>query len=218
MHSLLKITVFLWSVIECAKSANDVELVKYTTEFMNSANRYLSEFADADQDINWSNEINGINEDNLKLNIKLAADLKAYIRDLNEVLARIDVDIIEDRNLRRQLKKIPGLGYDVLGTEELNELHNVTLEMADIYKTVGLCSYQDNRICNLTLIPHVQDIIHKSDDIKEIEYYWLEWRIKTGAYVRDKFQRFVELYRKTAFLNGKLNYVLLSFVKWQLVY
>lgn len=204
MHFLLKVIVLLWIVIECAKSADDVDLVKYTVEFMDSANRYLSEFADSDQDINWSNEINGFNPDSLKLNIKLAADLKTYIRDLNGVLARIDVNIIEDNHLRRQLKQIPGLGYDVLETEELNELNNVTLGMTEIYKTVNLCSYRDKNVCNLTLIPHVQDIIHKSDDIKEIEFYWLEWRAKTGSSIRDKFQRFVELYRRTALLNGKL--------------
>lgn len=203
MHSSLKITVILLSVIVCAKSADNVELIKYAAEFVESANQYLLEFADADQDINWMTEINGINQDNLKLNIKLAADLKTYIKDLNQVLTRIDVNIIEDNNLRRQLRKIPSLGYDVLEAEELSELTNVTLGMTEIYKTVNLCSYQDPNMCNLTLIPHVQDIIQKTNDIREIEYYWLEWRSKTGSSVRDKFQRFVELYRRATNLNGE---------------
>lgn len=203
MHSSLKTILFLWSAFACAKSADDVDLLKYTHEFMDMANRYLSEFADVNQDISWSNEINGVNKNNLKLDMKLSADLKAYIKDLNEVLVNTDVNIIEDRNLRRQLKKIPGLGYYILEAGELAELSNATLEMTEIYKTVNLCSYQHRNVCNLTLIPHVQDIIHMSNDIKEIEYYWLEWRVKTGSSIRDKFQKFVELYRKTALLNGK---------------
>lgn len=203
MFSQLKLILLIWSIIECVKSSDDVELVKYTVEFIKSANKYLSEFSDANQDINWSNEIKGVTEAALKLNIKLAADLKTYIRGLNEVIARIDLNIIKDRNLQRQLKKIPDLGYDILPNKELNELNDIIYEMTEIYKNINLCSYQDQCVCNLTLIPHVQEIIHKSKDLKEIGYYWLEWRNRTGSSVKKKFQRSIQLYRKTSFLNGK---------------
>lgn len=210
----LKLMVLILSAFVCTKEiAANTDLLKYTEEFVNSANRFLAEFADSDQDLNWSNEITGVNKENLKISVKLAADLKTYIKDLNEVITKVDVDLIEDASLRRQLKKIPGLGYEVLEKDELSELNNVTAGMAEVYKTVNLCSYQDRNLCNLTLIPHVQDIIHKSVDIKEIEYYWLEWRIKTGSSIRDKFQRFVELYKKASLLNGEFVVYIVILVK-----
>ena len=65
---LIKIAVLL---LICCHSleAND-EISSYVTDFTQSANKYLAEFSDTENELTWWNEVNGPNLENLKNNIQ----------------------------------------------------------------------------------------------------------------------------------------------------
>ncbi|XP_034473943.1 angiotensin-converting enzyme [Drosophila innubila] len=74
--------------------------------------------------------------------------------------------------------------------------------MSNSYHRVKMCAFRQPRNCTLTLIPDVQRLVQGSHNIEEIEYYWLEWRRSTGLATRQQFVAFMDLYKKTAQLNG----------------
>ena len=109
---------------------------------------------------------------------------------------------ISNENLQRQLHLIPSVGYELLSSYELRQLYAVTNNMSEIYRKTKLCDFYERSKCDLRLIPTVQNIIHTSKNTEEIEYYWREWRQKTGVASRKDFEEFLQLYRRTATMNG----------------
>lgn len=181
-------------------SQNELEISK----FLEDVNHRLAILYNKEVLANWQNEIKGPNDLIAMLQSEIATqEIMRYIRSIAGKVAKFKRLPVESNELKRQLSLIPEVGYEVLPIEDLELLYAVTTNMSDIYKNAKLCSYKDRSQCDLPLIPKVQNILHSTEDVQEIEYYWLEWRQKTGIAARDDFKRFVELYRKTAKLNGE---------------
>ena len=54
----------------------------------------------------------------------------------------------------------------------------------------------------LTLDAHLNRIMYKSRDPKELEYVWKEWRNAVGPQMRSKYVKYVELNNIAAKENG----------------
>ncbi|EDW27357.1 GL21073 [Drosophila persimilis] len=127
------------------------------------------------------------------------AQLQNELRGSNDVFKRLKLG---DASQKRQLERIPRLGYDALDGMELTQVNALASNMSDSYRNVLHCAYKQPKNGTLRLIPEVQAIFQESRDLDEIEYYWLEWRQRTGLATRDQFVALMKLYKNTAQLNG----------------
>ena len=189
--------------------ADIVKNEQEVANFLDAVNHHLAILYNREVLANWQNEIKGPNDLIALLQSEIATQqIMRFIHTINTKVMKFKHIALENKDLERQLSLIPEVGYEVLPVEDLELLYAVTTNMSDIYKNVMLCSYRDRESCDLRLIPEVQHILHSTNDVKEIEYYWLEWRRKTGVAARHDFKMFVELYRKTAKMNGKFRFSL----------
>jgi hypothetical protein len=69
--------------------------------------------------------------------------------------------------------------------------------MNRIYSTAKVPSYKNPKIL-LSLEPDLTEILAKSRDVKELEYYWKEWRKATGEKMRDDFIENIDLFNEAA--------------------
>ncbi|KAM7351041.1 ance-2 [Cochliomyia hominivorax] len=191
--------LFLTISANCDQEQNEQEVA----HFLKLVNQRLAALYNKEVLANWQNEIKGPNDLIALIQSETAAqDIMRFVLNIATRVNKFKRLPLENKDLKRQLSLIPEMGYEVLPVEDLELLYAVTTNMSEIYKNVKLCAYQNEEICDLRLMPEVQNIIHTTQDVKEIEYYWLEWRRKTGIAARADFQKFVELYRKTAKMNG----------------
>ena len=104
---------------------------------------------------------------------------------------------LNNRGLKRKLKKIAEIGASALPKDRLEEYNKITTQMAKIYSTAKVPDYND-RSKKLSFEPGITEVLAKSTDPRELEYYWTEWRKATGRKMRDLFIRYVELTNEAA--------------------
>lgn len=71
-----------------------------------------------------------------------------------------------------------------------------------VSKRPGICSYDNRTKCDLSYDGHLRELILKSDDPKEMEYYWVQWRDQLDNFVSIPFEEYMKIIRKSAKLNG----------------
>ncbi|XP_036321245.1 angiotensin-converting enzyme [Rhagoletis pomonella] len=201
MRSIILLTFLLqWQLHTVTASENSTAVL---TKFLANVNQNLAGLYNREVFANWQLEIKGPNDLYAILQSELASEeIMKYIQSIAAKCAKFKRLKIGNEQLQRELAQVPETGYEALPATDLKLMYIVTTNMGHIYKNTKLCAFHDRRQCNLTLIPAVQNILHNSDNVSEIEYYWLEWRRKTGMAAKEDFATFVELYRKTAQLNG----------------
>ncbi|XP_030377148.1 angiotensin-converting enzyme [Scaptodrosophila lebanonensis] len=171
--------------------------------FLNETNDKLAAAYDQEVLGELRNELQGPNDLIALLQVEIANEkLINYVKSITPRAKKYVRLKLGDAVQRRQLEKIPQLGYEMLPEKELRNIYALTSNMSENYHNVHLCAFGQPQNCTLKLIPDVQQILHESQNLKEIEYYWFEWRRCTGLATRSQFVAFMELYKKTAQLNG----------------
>ncbi|KAH8353754.1 hypothetical protein KR059_004174, partial [Drosophila kikkawai] len=171
--------------------------------FLKDANQQLAVIYDQAVLAQLLHELRGPNDLVALLEIEVTDNkLVKYVRTLSTRKAKFRRLGLGDDLQRRQLSKLPLLGYEALPSRDLRRVYELASNMSDNYRNVKLCAYKQPDNCTLRLIPEVQSIVQGSRDLDEIEYYWFEWRRRTGLATRYQFVAFMDLYKKTAKLNG----------------
>ncbi|KAF3425537.1 hypothetical protein E2986_08218 [Frieseomelitta varia] len=110
---------------------------------------------------------------------------------------------IGDPFAKRELKMIAVRGRNSLTDDKFNELHNLILEMKEIYARTRVCPYRTiGTNCDLSLDHDVNKAMAKSKDYDELLYYWHAWHEATGPQLKNKYMRYVQLANQAARLNG----------------
>ncbi|EDW57558.1 angiotensin-converting enzyme [Drosophila virilis] len=171
--------------------------------FLSDVNQQLSVIYDQEQLAFLQNELHGPNDLVALLQAELAHEkLLKYLGSISKRVAKFKRLRLGDALQRRQLQRMPQLGYEALSGAEVVQIYELAANMSDSYQNVQLCAYKQPLNCTLRLIPDVQRVVQQSRNLEEIEYYWLEWRRRTGLATRQQFVHFMELYKKTAKANG----------------
>ncbi|KAH8400528.1 hypothetical protein KR222_002982, partial [Zaprionus bogoriensis] len=173
------------------------------SSFLAEVNQRLGIVYDQESLALLENELRGPHNMPLLTEAQLANEkLQSYVKSLVPRVAKFKRLHLGDALQRRQLDRVPRPGYEALNGEELQLLYALAANMSDSYHRVKLCAYRQPHNCTLRLIPEVQSIVQHTKNLEEIEYYWHEWRRRTGLPVRSQFVSFWELYKKAAKLNG----------------
>ncbi|XP_006609675.1 angiotensin-converting enzyme-like [Apis dorsata] len=110
---------------------------------------------------------------------------------------------IGDPFAQRELKMIAIKGRNSLTDDKFNELHNLILEMKEIYARTRVCPYRTIEVnCDLSLDHDVNKAMAKSKNYDELLYYWHAWHEATGPQLKTKYIRYVQLANQAARLNG----------------
>ncbi|SPP82519.1 angiotensin-converting enzyme [Drosophila guanche] len=172
-------------------------------DFLAAANQQLAAIYDQSVLAQLQSELRGPNDVVALLELEIADEkLLNYVKTLTRRAAKFKRLQLGDASQKRQLARMPQLGYEALNAMELSQVYAMASSMGDSYRNVKLCAYKQPGNCTLRLIPEVQAIVQQSRDLDEIEYYWFEWRQRTGLATRGPFVAFMELYKKTAQVNG----------------
>ncbi|KAH8274068.1 hypothetical protein KR044_009466, partial [Drosophila immigrans] len=171
--------------------------------FLSEINQQLGAVYDVEVLALMKSELRGHNDSTALMQAGLANEkLLSYIETQHSRVAKYKRLHVGDALQRRQLERMPQLGYEALGDMEANQLYALAANMSNSWQRVKLCAYGQPHNCTLRLIPDVQRVVQESANPEEIEYYWLEWRRTAGLAKRQQFVAFMELYKKTARLNG----------------
>ncbi|XP_055904990.1 angiotensin-converting enzyme-related protein-like [Eupeodes corollae] len=147
-----------------------------------------------------------VTDENMQKKNEILAQNAAFNKALAEELLELGYQNLEDDNIHRQVKILTRLGFDVLPKEEHLELHSAISAMQKNYATLKVCSFEDKEKCSLTLEPHIQERLQNSRNPEELKYYWQAFYDKAGTPMRENFQKYVNLSRKAAKLNGFNSY------------
>lgn len=172
-------------------------------DFLDEVNQQLAALYDQEGLALLQNELHGPNDISALLQAEAANEkLLTYVKSQSTRVAKFKRIQLGDALQRRQLERMPRLGYEALGDMELNQIYALAANMSNSYQRVKLCAFRHPYNCTLRLIPEVQRVVQESRNLQEIEYYWLEWRRSIGLATRKQFVAFMELYKKSAKLNG----------------
>jgi peptidyl-dipeptidase A len=109
---------------------------------------------------------------------------------------------IQDHVIKRKLELFSSsIGTSVLETKDLDQFNKIVTAMTKTYSTAKVPSYKDKSKL-LSLSPELSLIMSKSCDLDELEYYWTQWRDKSGAKIRDMYKDYIKLNNKAAKMNG----------------
>ncbi|XP_055703500.1 angiotensin-converting enzyme-like isoform X2 [Phlebotomus papatasi] len=167
--------------------------------------REINEELDRKKNINtvasWAYASN-ITESNLKNMNDISVETAKYYKELAAELKGFNTKDYKNEDLKRQIKKLSKLGYSSLSSEKYKELLEAITSMESNYAKVKLCSYTDPNKCDLALEPEITEILISSRDPEELKYYWKQWYDKAGTPTRESFNRYIELNREAAQLDG----------------
>uniref|UniRef100_A0A803XZP4 Angiotensin-converting enzyme n=1 Tax=Meleagris gallopavo TaxID=9103 RepID=A0A803XZP4_MELGA len=112
---------------------------------------------------------------------------------------QFDPSDFQDETVTRILNKLSVLERAALPEDELMEYNTLLSEMETTYSVAKVC--RENNTCH-PLDPDLTDILATSRDYNELLFAWKGWRDASGAKIKDKYKRYVELSNKAAVLNG----------------
>lgn len=127
------------------------------------------------------------------------------LQSVAEELRQFDYRTFRNEDLKRRFKRLAVLGYAALPEDKFKELFGAVSSMESNYAKIKICSYRDNTNCHMTLDPEITELLGNSRDPEELKYYWVEWYNKAGKPTRESFQKYVDLNKESAKLNGFSN-------------
>nr|QHO60759.1 salivary 71kDa-like protein [Sergentomyia schwetzi] len=207
----MKIT-FVWLVITLIAIAEGAAFVKKVGESLEEEEsravqrlKEINEELDRRKNINtvasWAYASN-ITDENLKKMNDVSVETAQYYKELAKELKQLNNKEFKSEDLKRQIKKLSKLGYSGLPADKYKELLEAITWMESNYAKVKVCDYKDKTKCDLALEPDLTEIFIKSLDPEELKYYWQQWYDKAGTPTRPYFDKYIELNREAAKLDG----------------
>lgn len=149
----------------------------------------------------WAHGSN-LTEYNQRKKIEAATEHAAVAKSVALELRQYDYQSFRNVDLKRRFKKLTMLEKAALPEDKFKELFEAVASMESNYAKIKLCSYKDKTNCRLTLDPEITEIMATSRDPEELKYYWTEWFDKAGKPTKPAYQKYLDLTKELARLNG----------------
>ncbi|XP_063699461.1 angiotensin-converting enzyme-like [Culicoides brevitarsis] len=170
-------------------------------DYMKTLNDDLNERTNKLTEASWAYASN-ITDHNLEVRNRMSEEHAKFLKELGIKLKEYPYKSFKDEDLKRKFKKLVKLNYALLPEEQYKEMLDAISNMESNYAKVRICSFKDSKKCDFQLEPELTEILGSSRDEAELRYYWLEWYNKAGKPVREHFQKYVDLNKEAAKLNG----------------
>ncbi|XP_063977771.1 angiotensin-converting enzyme-like [Diachasmimorpha longicaudata] len=158
----------------------------------------------------WNNKLtlaswkyaSNLTDANLKNQINVSAQFADFVRQMTVEINDFPWHGIEDKQIKRQFKKLSSPGASALPKDKYTEYSEIISRMENIYATAKICDFENPFNCNLALEPNLTEILIKSRDPDELKYIWTAWRDASGKKMKNYFIRYVQLSNEIAKLNN----------------
>ncbi|KAE8747573.1 hypothetical protein FOCC_FOCC005733, partial [Frankliniella occidentalis] len=114
-------------------------------------------------------------------------------RAVRETLNQVDLNLVENPDLARQIRLLSVIGPAALPPDQLDRYNGLINSMLAVYNSATICAHREPLRCGLRLDPDLTLIMARSRDWDELQYVWLEWRRRSGFKIRDLFDQLVDL-------------------------
>lgn len=170
-------------------------------EYLQNLNKAIAKHTNKETEASW-NYASNINDENERIKNEVSAEVAKFMKEVSKDIQKFNWRTYESPDMRRQFKMLSKLGYAALPESEYNEYLEVMSTMESNFAKVRVCDFKDEKKCDLSLEPEIEERIRKSRDPKELEYYWRAFYDKAGTPLRATFEKYVELNTKAAKLNN----------------
>lgn len=143
-----------------------------------------------------------LTEFNQQRKIEASAEFAEVAKTVARELNQYDYRSFRSEDVKRRFKKLTTLDKAALPEDKFTERMEAVASMESNYAKIKLCSYRDRSNCSLTLDPEITEIMATSRDPEELKYYWVEWFDKAGKPTKPAFQKYLDLTKEMAKLNG----------------
>ena len=148
----------------------------------------------------WNYESN-ITEATEKVATKSREESARLTNLLGKEAQKYDISKINDYDVKRKLKLMKNIGTSILPKDKLKAFIDLTTEMGKTFSTAKVLDYK-TKSTKFSLEPELTEILAKSRDPAELQYYWEQWRAASGQQIREMYGQYVDLYNEAAELNG----------------
>ena len=118
-----------------------------------------------------------------------------------KVAQAFDITKIKDQDVKRKIKFLKNIGTAALPENKLKEYISLTTNMSTIYSMAKVFEYGSMEK-EFSLEPELTEILAKSRNAEELQYYWELWREVSGKKIKEMYKQYVNLYNEAALLNG----------------
>ncbi|EEB18603.1 Angiotensin-converting enzyme, putative [Pediculus humanus corporis] len=126
----------------------------------------------------------------------------AFDREISEILKQIQYNKFYNSKLWRELRYLSVVGAAALPIDDYERYNRMISEMVAVYGRASICAYNEPFRCNLRLSPDLTVIMARSRDWDELQHTWVEFRRRTGQYIKDMYDQLVDLTNEAAKLNN----------------
>jgi peptidyl-dipeptidase A len=193
------VPVIQWTVlpVPLLKTISEEETAKI---FVERAERELEADASAYQFANWNYQTN-LTDENQKVKLAAAETSGLLSKRLGKEAQGFDVQQITDVDIKRKLKLIKDLGTSALPDENLKKYNKLLSDMGSTFSKAKV-PQRGNSNVQFSLEPEITEVMAKSRDPSELQYYWEQFREASGKKIRANYVEHVDLLNEAAKLNG----------------
>uniref|UniRef100_A0A8C3L470 Angiotensin-converting enzyme n=1 Tax=Chrysolophus pictus TaxID=9089 RepID=A0A8C3L470_CHRPC len=176
------------------KIVDEAQAKEFLSEYNSTAEVVWNAYTEASWDYNTN-----ITDHNREVMLEKNLAMSKHTIEYGMRARQFDPSDFQDETVTRILNKLSVLERAALPEDELMEYNTLLSDMETTYSVAKVC--RENNTCH-PLDPDLTDILATSRDYNELLFAWKGWRDASGAKIRDKYKRYVELSNKAAVLNG----------------
>merc|ERR1712106_912532 len=186
---------------EPVQTALDHNSVEYkATKFVDEAEEALRIRSIESTFASWGYESN-ITDETKKISEAAQTKHQLMNKKFGKEAQSFDLSKIKDKEVVRKLKLMKNIGTAALPENKLKAFISLTVNMGKTYSTAKVTEFGASKK-QLSLEPELTEILAKSRNAKELQYYWEQWRDSSGKKIKNMYHTYVDIYNEAAKLNG----------------
>jgi len=175
------------------------ELEAQALAFVEDAEKQLEADAIEATFASWNYESN-ITEHNQQISLAAAKKSGLLTKKLGKEAQAFDLTQLKGEDVRRKLKLMKNLGTSALPDAKLERFNQLVSDMGSTYSKAKVPKLGGSELWSLE--PELTEVMASSRDPDELQYYWEQWREKSGKMIKGNYHEYIDLYNEAAKLNG----------------
>jgi len=175
------------------------ELEAKATAFVEDAEKQLEADAIEATFASWNYESN-ITDHNQQISLAAAKKSGLLVKKLGKEAQAFDLTQVKNEDVKRKLKLMRNLGTSALPEAKLGRFNQLVSDMGSTYSKAKVTKRGGSDLWSLE--PELTEIMASSRDPDELQYYWEQWREKSGKMIKGNYHEYIDLYNEAAKLNG----------------
>jgi len=175
------------------------ELEAKASAFVEDAEKQLEADAIEATFASWNYESN-ITDHNQQISLAASKKSGLLTKKLGKEAQAFDLTQVKNEDVRRKLKLMKNLGTSALPEAKLERFNQLVSDMGSTYSKAKVLKRGGSEFWSLE--PELTEVMASSRDPDELQYYWEQWREKSGKMIKGNYHEYIDLYNEAAKLNG----------------